>query len=117
MYGFGVKKMYEQVQVQLTSKEILEKDFKTAIRGYNQEEVDQFLDIIIQDYEALHKEIERLKQENERLKKNQGVGQGQPVQARMRQAQAAPAIGNVNYDILKRLSNLEKAVFGKKYAD
>ncbi|WP_102027237.1 cell division regulator GpsB [Salirhabdus sp. Marseille-P4669] len=108
--------MYEQVQVQLTSKEILEKDFKTGIRGYNQEEVDQFLDVIIQDYEAMQKEIDRLKLENERLKK-QGGTTGQPVQARMRQTQAAATAGNVNYDILKRLSNLEKAVFGKKYAD
>jgi DivIVA domain-containing protein len=114
LYEFGVKEMYEQVQ--LTTKDILEKDFKTAIRGYNQEEVDQFLDIIIQDYETLHKEIERLKQENEKLKKQgSGVSSTPP---RMRQtAPVQPTIGNVNYDILKRLSNLEKAVFGKKYAD
>jgi DivIVA domain-containing protein len=107
--SWGELKMYEQVK--LTSKEILEKDFKTAIRGYNQEEVDQFLDIVIQDYEALQKEIDRLKQENERLKKN-----GQPIQQRVRQSQGT-GTGNVNYDILKRLSNLEKAVFGKKYVD
>ncbi|MRG88290.1 cell division regulator GpsB [Salinibacillus xinjiangensis] len=97
-------------RIQLTSKEILEKDFKTAIRGYNQEEVDQFLDVVIQDYEALQNEIERLKQENARLK---GTQNGQ---TRVRQTQSANT-GHVNYDILKRLSNLEKAVFGKKYAD
>ncbi|SET31495.1 DivIVA domain-containing protein [Salinibacillus kushneri] len=96
-------------RVQLTTKEILEKDFKTAIRGYNQEEVDQFLDIVIQDYEALQNEIERLTQENQRLKG------GQNGKTRVRQTQAATA--NVNYDVLKRLSNLEKAVFGNKYAD
>ncbi|QHS22548.1 cell division regulator GpsB [Virgibacillus sp. MSP4-1] len=97
-------------RVQLTTKEILEKDFKTAIRGYNQEEVDQFLDIVIQDYEALQGEIERLTQENQRLKS------GQNGNTRVRQPQQ-PATANVNYDVLKRLSNLEKAVFGKKYAD
>ncbi|MBB6452251.1 DivIVA domain-containing protein [Salirhabdus euzebyi] len=101
--------MFERVQ--LTSKDILEKDFKTAIRGYNQEEVDQFLDVVIQDYEALQSEVERLTQENARLK------QQSTDQPRMRQAQAQSTTGHVNYDILKRLSNLEKAVFGKKYVD
>ena len=95
-------------QVQLSGKDILEKDFKTAMRGYNQEEVDEFLDTIIQDYDALNQEIERLQQENERLKKTSAE------QTRTRSAQPNP---QVNYDVLKRLSNLEKAVFGKKFAE
>jgi len=99
---------------QLTGKAILEKDFKTTMRGYNQEEVDEFLDIIIKDYDILHQEIERLQQENIRLKKSSNE------QTRTRQAQAqtqAQPAPQVNYDVLKRLSNLEKAVFGKKFAD
>ncbi|MCP8616657.1 cell division regulator GpsB [Salirhabdus salicampi] len=91
----------------LSAKEILEKEFKTSIRGYNQDEVDEFLDVVIQDYEAYQQEIDRLRKENEQLKK----GTDQP---RTRSTQST---GNINYDILKRLSNLEKAVFGKKYAD
>ncbi|CQR46653.1 Cell cycle protein GpsB [Paraliobacillus sp. PM-2] len=92
---------------QLSAKEILDKNFKTSMRGYNQEEVDAFLDIIIQDYERFMNQIDKLQQENNRLRK-------QSEQTRNR-----PATSNhqVNYDILKRLSNLEKAVFGKKYAD
>ncbi|WP_106497443.1 cell division regulator GpsB [Lentibacillus sp. Marseille-P4043] len=93
--------------IQLSGKDILEKNFKTAMRGYNQEEVDEFLDSIIQDYEAFQQEIEKLQQENERLRK-------QTDQSRTRSQ--APN-HQVNYDILKRLSNLEKTVFGKKYAD
>ncbi|OZU90148.1 cell division protein DivIVA [Virgibacillus indicus] len=95
-------------RVQLSGKDILEKDFKTAMRGYNQEEVDEFLDTIIQDYDALNQEVERLQQENERLRKTSAE------QTRTRSAQPNP---QVNYDVLKRLSNLEKAVFGKKFAD
>lgn len=94
-------------QIQLNGKEILEKEFKTAMRGYHQEEVDEFLDTVIQDYEAFQQEIETLKQENERLRK-------QSEQSRTRTA-ATP--NQVNYDVLKRVSDLEKAVFGKKYAD
>src|SRR5699024_8062426 len=94
---------------QLTGKDILEKDFKTAMRGYNQEEVDEFLDIIIKDYDIFRQEIERLQQENNRLRSSQ-----EHTRTRQAPAQHAP---QVNYDVLKRLSNLEKAVFGKKFAD
>ncbi|WP_101844051.1 cell division regulator GpsB [Halobacillus sp. Marseille-P3879] len=99
----------------LDGKAILEKDFKTSMRGYNQEEVDEFLDLIIQDYEKFQKEMERLRSENNRLKK-------QPSRDEAPTQRARPVSNNtqnhqVNYDILKRVSNLEKAVFGKKYAE
>jgi len=99
-------------RVQLSAKDILEKDFKTAMRGYNQEEVDEFLDIIIQDYEFLQQEIEKLQMENERLKKKEDQ-----TTTRTRSTTPVSQPQQVNYDVLKRLSNLEKAVFGKKIAD
>ena len=37
----------------ITVLEIIEKQFTTKFRGYNQEEVDEFLDIIVDDYEDL----------------------------------------------------------------
>lgn len=40
------------MDIKLDSKTILEKEFKTGLRGYNQEEVDLFLDDVIQDYET-----------------------------------------------------------------
>lgn len=102
-------------RVQFSGKDILEKDFKTAMRGYNQEEVDEFLDKIIQDYDAFQQEIEKLQQENERFKKNTDQEQTQiQTQTKSRNKNSNQ---QVNYDVLKRLSNLEKAVFGKKYAD
>ena len=45
------------IKSQLTTKDILDKNFKTAMRGYNQEEVDHFLDSIIQDYELFNQTI------------------------------------------------------------
>ncbi|MCZ0756436.1 cell division regulator GpsB [Anoxybacillus sp. J5B_2022] len=91
-------------RVKLTAKDILEKEFKVSMRGYNQDEVDQFLDMIIKDYEAFHQEIEELQQENMRLKR-----QVEELQKR----QMMP-VGTTNFDILQRLSNLEKHVFGNK---
>lgn len=96
-------------QTQLSAKDIYEKDFKSEFRGYSQKEVDEFLDVIIQDYDAFQQEIERLAQENERLKRTSSE-----QQTRTRTPQPAT---QVNYDVLKRLSNLEKEVFGKKVAN
>ena len=94
-------------QLQLTENDIYEKDFKTSFRGYNQKEVDGYLDTIIKDYGMFRQEIERLTQENERLKQ----------QSDETHTRTSPPNHQVNYDILKRLSSLEKAVFGKKTAD
>ncbi|MCJ7839497.1 cell division regulator GpsB [Lederbergia sp. NSJ-179] len=93
-------------RLKLTAKDILEKEFKSKFRGYKQDEVDQFLDLIIKDYEAMHQIVEELQQENVRLKK-------QVEDQSRRQPPVQPA-GTTNFDILKRLSNLEKHVFGSK---
>ncbi|WP_173916338.1 cell division regulator GpsB [Halobacillus sp. Marseille-Q1614] len=106
-----------QQKYKLDGKTILEKDFKTSMRGYNQEEVDEFLDLIIQDYETFHKEIEQLQQENQRLKKQPVRDKDDQPTQRMRPIGSTTQNHQVNYDILKRVSNLEKAVFGKKYAE
>nr|WP_263325953.1 cell division regulator GpsB [Neobacillus sp. Marseille-Q6967] len=96
-------------KINLTAKEILEKEFKTAVRGYKQEEVDKYLDLIIKDYETFLQEIEELQMENQRLRKQlEDTSRRQPV--------TQPA-GTTNFDILKRLSNLEKHVFGNKLYD
>lgn len=90
-------------RIELSAKDILEKKFNKQLFGFKQEEVDNFLDIIIKDYQAFENEIKMLKEELERFKKSSEEPRPQkqtPYQ--------------VNYDILKRVSNLEKAVFGKK---
>lgn len=95
-------------KIKLTAKEILEREFKSGVRGYKQEEVDKFLDLIIKDYETFHQEIEDLQQENLRLKKQlDDTYKKQP----------SVQTNTTNFDILKRLSNLEKHVFGSKLYD
>ena len=94
-------------KVKLTAKDILEKEFKTGMRGYKPEDVDKFLDLVIKDYEIFHQEIEELHKENMRLKK-------QVEDASRRPTPTVQSAGTTNFDILKRLSNLEKHVFGSK---
>ena len=94
------------MELKLKASDILEKEFKTGIRGYNQEEVDMFLDDIIQDYETFQKRISQLEQENKQLKEE--------IEEMPKRTSPAPQAGATNFDILKRLSNLEKHVFGAK---
>jgi len=97
----------------LTAREILEKDFKVDARGYRPQEVDQFLDMIIKDYidfesttKRLVSEIKSLENENSKLK------------AEIRNLRASLDIagsnkGVTNVDLLKRISDLEKIVYGE----
>lgn len=96
--------------IRLTADQILNKDFKTSFRGYNPDDVDQFLDMIMKDYEQFESAIEELEKENLRLKKAQRRGDESEKPAQRTAPQAQPT----NYDILKRLSHLEKKVFGSK---
>lgn len=93
------------MDIKLDSKTILEKEFKTGMRGYNQEEVDLFLDSVIHDYESFKKRIAELERENSELQNELSTVQKRP---------ASSAPGTTNFDLLKRISNLEKAVFGSK---
>lgn len=96
------------MQTELTAEAIYKQEFKTALRGYSQEEVDQFLDVVIRDYEKMTKEIERLQKENDALRR-EPKEQNEPVKA----VQPVQPVAS-NYDMLRRISNLEKAVFGKQ---
>ena len=105
--------MYEDKRI-LTAREILEKDFKVDARGYRPQEVDQFLDMIIKDYvtsenneKKLINEIRALENDNAKL------------QAEIRKLKASLDIagsnkGITNVDLLKRISDLEKVVYGEE---
>ena len=41
------------MRMKLTAQQIVEKDFKKSMKGYNIDEVDTFLNIIIEDYEIV----------------------------------------------------------------
>lgn len=106
-------------KIQYGPKDILDKNFKNKVRGYDPDEVDEFLDGIIRDYESFVAEIDRLNEENSRLfsrvdELTKQLSVSKNVAAQTPQQPS----GNVtNYDILKRLSNLERHVFGSKLSD
>lgn len=102
----------------LSTKDILEKEFKPAIRGFNMKEVDEFLDKIIRDYESFEKEISYLKNELDHLdRENKNIRQNKPATAGQNSYTQNKNNSTTNYDILKRISKLERAVFGTQKVD
>jgi cell division initiation protein len=51
----------------LTPLDIHNKEFKRSFRGYNEDDVDEFLDKVIKDYEQLYRENIEIKENIERL--------------------------------------------------
>jgi len=102
-----------------TTQEILQQQFKTKMRGYDPEEVDEYLDNVIRDYETMQKEILSLKEETEileaKIEKLQKAALATVRPSAVSQNEGGTkAAGVTNFDILKRLSNLEREVFGAK---
>ncbi len=62
----------------LTPEEIFEKEFKRSFRGYDVNEVNEFLDLIIQDYARLLEENKTLKKENQQVKSTSSRSSFQP---------------------------------------
>ena len=53
--------------MKLTPMDISNKEFKKGFRGYDIEEVDEFINEIIENYENLYKENSRLKEDLSRV--------------------------------------------------
>ena len=102
-------------KITLTVQDILEKDFKIDARGFRMQEVDQFLDIIIRDYNEYNNIVKRLSAENKRLtEENTSLKQ----EVRSLQSSIETVKGGekeiTNVDLLRRISQLEKIILGKE---
>ena len=53
--------------INLTSQDILDKDFNVDTRGYRPQEVDKFLDLVIKDYTEFNSTIKKLQKDNRLL--------------------------------------------------
>ena len=98
----------------LTENDIYKKDFKFDARGYRPQEVDQFLDIIIRDYKVSENYEKKLLNEIKALENDNAK-----LQAEIRKLKASLDIagsnkGITNVDLLKRISDLEKVVYGEE---
>ncbi|MBY5035402.1 cell division regulator GpsB [Streptococcus gallolyticus] len=104
--------------IKYTTKDIFEQDFKTSFRGYDQDEVNDFLDDIMKDYDAYEAIIKELKGEIARLKAVSANSSrpSSPVVETTDTLRTERTSSATNFDILRRLNRLEKEVFGKQIA-
>lgn len=102
--------MYQN-KISLSPQDILEKDFKIDTRGYRLKEVDQYLDIIIGDYEQFLNIINGLEKDNaELIQENMNLKQElRNSKISLEANQQDSDVSNV--DVIKRLSQLEKVVY------
>ena len=104
-----------QERLLLTPKDILEKEFKIDTRGYRPQEVDKFLDEVISDYDemiSMIKELEREKKDliDENIRLKQEVRNARTKLDVLRNVSPTEVS---NADLLRRLSNLEKIIYGE----
>ena len=106
--------MYQN-RLTLSPNDILEKEFKIDTRGYRLKEVDQFLDAVIGDYEEFIKVMKEAEKEKESL-----LEEIMALKQEIRNLKMSVEIAKNNdsketnnVDVLKRLAQLEKIVYGK----
>ena len=108
--------MYQN-KISLKPQDILEKEIKIDTRGYRLKEVDQFLDTIIGDYEQFLNIINSLEKEKAELMAEIMSLKQELRNSRLSVEVARNNVDNTevtNIDIIKRLSQLEKMVYGLK---
>src|SRR5699024_12820457 len=102
------------MEIKLDVKIILEKEFNTGLRGYIQKDVDLFLDDVIVDYQTFKDRIKTLEEELETVTKELAQAQEtikekeKQLEEAKKRPQAMPNTSGTNYDILRRISNLER---------
>lgn len=102
-------------RITLSSAEIFEKEFKIDARGYRLQEVDKFLDIIIQDYNEYNSIIKelaiknnKLSEENDELKNEIRILKSNMEALKYGEKEIT------NVDLIRRVSQLEKIILGKE---
>ena len=107
--------MYQD-RITLTSRDILDKDFKIETRGYRPQEVDKFLDIIIKDYEEMNSIIRDLEREKKQLVED-NINLKQEIRNLKTKIDVLADTDNSSVssaDMLRRISKLEKIIYGKE---
>ena len=108
--------MYQN-KISLMPQDILKKEFKIDTRGYRLKEVDQFLDVIIDDYEQFLNMINTLEKEKADL-----LAEIMSLKQELRNSKLSMEVVKsnadnsdvTNVDIMRILSQLDKMVYGLK---
>ncbi|HBP44237.1 MAG TPA: hypothetical protein DD621_06240 [Clostridiales bacterium] len=106
------------MKLQLTSKDILNKEFSKDVKGYSANEVDSFLDKVLHDYrmidgvvKGLESQLIELKKQNQTLRLEISKKDAE-LSGNHNQFLANPDIVHLdNLDLLKKISKYEKKLY------
>ena len=99
----------------LTAKKIFNNQFGNVYNGYDSEQVDKFLDLIIEDYQIMEENVKELLDLVDQLQH-----EVQNLQAKKHQLETDVKINlsnttqYSNVDLLKRISRLEESLYNSK---
>lgn len=110
--------------MRLTPMEIGNKEFKKGIRGYSIDEVDEFLDKIVEDYEELYKEnttlkekISNLNEQVEHYSKIENTIQNTLVLAQNAAEQSKLSAQKESEMIIKNANDTAQKILDKAHSD
>ena len=95
----------------LSVEDVLEKQFNIDFKGYSSGEVDEFLDLVIADYQQYNKMIEELGDHLQEYERQINTLKAKVVELEGKQGLSTTENSGNNLDILKRHSRLENEVF------
>lgn len=103
-------------KIVLTTQDIVGKEFSIVSNGFKPQEVDEFLDMVIKDYITYEKKIRHLKGEISSL--NEELSKARSETRKLRELESIASDDKQertvnNVDLLRRISQLEKIVYGK----
>lgn len=100
----------------LKVEDVLNKQFNIDFKGYSSVEVDEFLDLVISDYQEYDAMIENLGERLQEYEKQVAAMKAKIIELEGKQeaVQTDESSTVSNVDILKRLTRLENVVFSNK---
>ncbi len=102
-------------QLNLTPEEILNKEFNVDFKGYSPNEVDAFLDNVLEDYQIMEDNVQQLLDEIAKLKDQVKTLTAKNIELEGKKM-AFDLSNTTSYssvDVLKRISRLEEIVYNK----
>lgn len=99
----------------LTVEEVLDKQFNVDFKGYSSAEVDEFLDLVISDYQEYDAMIQELGNHMQEYERQVNALKAKIIELEGKQDVVSNDVmtQSNNVDILKRLTRLENEVFRK----
>ena len=102
-------------KLNLTPEEILNKEFKVDFKGYAPNEVDAFLDSILEDYQIMEDNVQQLLDTVSALQNQvkELTAKNVELEGRKMAFDLSNTTSYSSVDILKRISRLEEQVYNK----